>query len=168
MSDPLDDMPRLSLRRRELIAGAGALAAAAAAPAFAAEAAGKDAHAGHGKGRYFEAKAAKAHPALVAATQACLGDGEICLSHCFETFRMGDTTMADCAFAVQQMLQVCNAFGALAINDSKHLRALAPACIQVCEDCEQECRKHEDHQPECKACADACQALVVEARKLLA
>jgi Cys-rich four helix bundle protein (predicted Tat secretion target) len=152
-----------SLRRREVLAGAGALAALAAVPSLAAE----QEHAGHGKGRYFEAKAAKAHPALVKATNECLDTGDVCLSHCYETFRMGDTTMADCAFAVQQMVQVCTAFGSLALNDSKHLKALAPGCIAVCEDCEQECRKHEDHQAECKACAEACAALVREARKLL-
>jgi Cys-rich four helix bundle protein (predicted Tat secretion target) len=157
-----------ALRRREILAGAGALAAlAAAAPSLAAD----TSHAGHeqhGKGRYFEAKATKAHPALVKATNECLGTGDVCLAHCFETFRMGDTTMAECAFAVQQMLQVCRAFGYLALNDSKHLKALAPGCIEVCEGCELECRKHEDHQPECKACADACAALIQEARKLLA
>ena len=32
-------------------------------------------------------------------------------------------------------------------------------CKQVCKDCEKECRKHEEHI-ECKACADACAALV--------
>jgi Cys-rich four helix bundle protein (predicted Tat secretion target) len=158
-----------SLRRRDVLVGAGALAALAAAPALAAEPLGEDAHAGHeghGKGKYFEAKAAKAHPKLVTATRECIAKGQTCLSHCFETFRQGDTTMADCAFAVQQMLDVCQAFASLASFDSKHLRAFAPVCIQVCEDCEQECRKHEEHQPECKACADACAALVTEARKL--
>jgi Cys-rich four helix bundle protein (predicted Tat secretion target) len=157
-----------SLRRRDVLVGAGAFAALAAAPALAAEHEG-DAHAGHeghGKAKYFEAKAAKAHPALVAATRECLGSGETCISHCFETFRAGDTTMADCAFAVQQMLHVCTAFSYLASYDSKHLRAFAPVCIQVCLDCEEECRKHEEHQAECKACADACAALVKEAKKL--
>jgi Cys-rich four helix bundle protein (predicted Tat secretion target) len=64
------------------------------------------------------------------------------------------------------MLHVCTAFAYLAAYDSKHLRAMAPVCIEVCDDCEKECRKHEEHQAECKACADACAALIQEARKL--
>lgn len=168
-SAPDAESPAAPLRRRDVLLGAGALAALAAAPALAAEGdahAGHEGHEAHAKGRYFEAKATKAHPALVAATQDCLAKGQTCISHCLETFRLGDTTMADCAFAVQQMLHVCTAFAYLASYDSKHLRAFAPVCIQVCLDCEEECRKHEEHQVECKECADACAALVKEARKL--
>jgi len=156
-----------TLGRRELIAGAGALVGmAAASSAFASSHEGHAGHAGHGKGEYTEARAAKAHPEIVAAVDACLRAGRTCFSHCLETFRAGETNMADCAFAVEQMLQVCAATEALASYDSKHLKGLAAVCIDVCNDCEKECRKHEEHQPECKACADAC-ADVVEALRTL-
>lgn len=114
-----------------------------------------------------EAKAYKKHAAAVAAAEKCLETGRACLSHCFETFVDGDTTMAKCALSVEQMLHVCDAFASLAAHDSKRLGAMTRVCVGTCEDCEQECRVHEEHQAECKACADACAALVKEARKLV-
>jgi Cys-rich four helix bundle protein (predicted Tat secretion target) len=90
------------------------------------------------------------------------------MSHCLETFRKGDTTMAECARVVADMLPVCRSLAALASYDSPHLKALAEVCIAVCRDCEKECREHEEHQPECGACADACAALIEQARELSA
>jgi Cys-rich four helix bundle protein (predicted Tat secretion target) len=153
-----------ALGRRELLAAAGAAALlAGAGRAVGAE--GQE-H-GHEK-RYFDARAAKAHPALVAAANDCVAKGQVCISHCLETFRLGDTTMADCAAVVQEMLPVCTALGYLAAYDSRHLKDLARACIPVCESCEKECRVHEEHQRECKDCADACAVVIREAKKLLA
>lgn len=153
--------------RRDVLAGAGAIAGlAVAANASAQSGAGKDPHAGHGAKRYFDAKAAKSHPALFAATGECIASGQRCLSHCLETFRLGDTTMAECASAVDEMLHVCTAMSYLTVADSKHLRAMADVCIAVCDSCEKACREHEEHQAECRECADACAALIREAKKL--
>jgi len=157
-------IPASALGRRELLAAAGAAALlTGAGRAFAAEQEGHS----HGK-QYFDAKAAKAHAALVAAANECVAKGQICISHCLETFRLDDTTMAECASAVQEMLPVCTALGYLAAYDSRHLKDLARACIPVCETCEKECRVHEEHQIECKDCADACATVIREAKKLLA
>jgi Cys-rich four helix bundle protein (predicted Tat secretion target) len=157
------------LGRRELLAGAGALAGmAVAGSAWAASDDPHAGHSGHGAAKYSEAKAAKAHKKLVAAANECIATGRACFSHCLETFRGGDTTMADCAWSVEQMMHVCGAFEALASYDSRHLEELAVVCAKVCEDCEKECRVHEEHQPECEACADACAALVKQIRKLSA
>ena len=38
--------------------------------------------------------------------------------------------------------------------------------IAVCNDCADECRKHETKHPECKACGDSCVACVKEMKKL--
>lgn len=151
--------------RRDVIIGGGLLAAGLAAE----RAAGGEHSGSHAtQHKYFDAKRYKKHAGLVAVTNACITRGDACLSHCMETFLAGDTTMAECAFAVQQMLEVCRAMSALAAADSKHLGAMAGTCVAVCEDCERECRVHEDHQPECKACADACAALVAKAKPLAA
>jgi Cys-rich four helix bundle protein (predicted Tat secretion target) len=150
-------------RRELLLAGAGAAVLwMGAGRALAAE------HEQHGHEKhYFEAKAPRAHRALTVAANDCVAKGQVCLSHCFETFRLGDTTMAECATAVQEMLSVCTALGNLAAYDSRYLKDMARVCIPVCEGCEKECRIHEQHQPECKDCADACAVVVREARKLL-
>lgn len=159
------------LRRRDLLMGATLLAGATLGAAVSAAAA-DDPHQHHAPDasasdrRYSEATAFKRRADLVAATNECVARGQACLSHCMETFVQGDTTMAECARAVQEMLATCHAFAQLAANDSVVLGPMAQACIAVCEECEKQCRVHEEHQPECKACADACAALVREAKKL--
>jgi Cys-rich four helix bundle protein (predicted Tat secretion target) len=159
------------MRRRAVLAGATWLAGATLGAAGSAAAGEHEGHAAGSAGaagpRYSEAKAFKRRASLVAATNDCVSRGQACLSHCMETFVAGDTTMAECARAVQEMLATCQAFGVLAANDSVALRPMAQACIAVCEECEKQCRVHEDHQPECRECADACAALVREARKVL-
>lgn len=160
-----------NIRRREVLAAAGALAAVAGARlAGATEHQGHEGHGGgggRGEPRYFEAKAYKKRATLVEKTNDCVAKGQACLSHCMETFLQGDTTMAECAVAVQEMLAVCGAMAQVAANDSKNLKVVTQACIAVCETCEKICREHEEHQKECKACADACAALIQEARKVL-
>ena len=151
--------------RRDLLIGAGVVASVAVAgTAIAGTEAGSHAM----QHKYSEAQAYKKHVALVAATNECISKGQACISHCMETFRLGDTTMGECAFAVQQMLPVCTAMAYLAAYDSKRLKPMAETCVGVCEDCEKECRVHQEHQPECRACADACAAVIKEAKKLLA
>jgi Cys-rich four helix bundle protein (predicted Tat secretion target) len=162
------------LRRRQVLMGATLLAGATLSAAGRAAASEEDKHEGHhatgaagAKHRYTEAKAFKKRAAVVAVANECIARGQACLSHCMETFVQGDTTMAECARAVQEMLATCQAFAQLAANDSVVLKPMSQACIAVCEECEKQCRVHEDHQPECKACADACADLVREAKKLL-
>jgi len=152
-------------RRRVLSGAAGLATALAAGQALAA-----DPHAGHDhtEKRYLPGVRNKKRVALVKAAADCTAKGDACLSHCMETFVQGDTTMATCADAVQQMLPVCRAMSSLGAYDSKHLPDLARACIGVCTDCEKVCREHAEHQKECKDCADACAALIEECKKLLA
>lgn len=165
------------LRRRDVLMGATLLAGVTLTAAGRAVAEEGEGHEGHhmtgapgapgAKHQYSEAKAFKKRAAVVGVANECIARGQACLSHCMETFVSGDTTMAECARAVQEMLITCQAFSQLAANDSVVLKPMAQACIAVCEECEKQCRPHEDHQPECKACAEACADLVREAKKLL-
>lgn len=169
-SEKMDAQSRLPMSRRDVVLGAAALATAATTARMAAAAE----HEGHRTGapaaarKYTESVRYKKNAALVAAANECVARGQACISHCFETFLDGDTTMAECAVSVEQMLRVCNAMAYLAALDSKSLRPMAQACIAVCEDCEKECRVHEEHQKECRDCADACAALIQEAKKVAA
>jgi Cys-rich four helix bundle protein (predicted Tat secretion target) len=160
------------MSRRDVVLGAAALATAAATAriATAAEHEGHKTGAGAGTAehKYTEPKRYKKNAALVAAADECIARGQACISHCFETFLNGDTTMAECALSVEQMLRVCDAMAYLSAFDSKSLKPMAQACIAVCEDCEKECRVHEEHQKACRDCADACAALIKEARKVAA
>ena len=162
-NDRSNDSSQPGIGRRDLLIGAGLLAASAGIAGAEHHEHGHE----HGEGhKHFEAQRYKRRAELVAAAEECISKGRACISHCMETFLAGETAMAECAFAVQQMLPVCNATADLAAFDSTQLKAIARACIEVCKSCEDACRKHQDHHPECRACADACAALIAEAGKV--
>lgn len=105
---------------------------------------------------------------IIDAALECVKNGEACSQHCIELFKEGDTSVAACADAVQEMLASCNALAKLAAHNSRHLKAFVEACIGVCEDCEKECREHEDKHAECKACADSCANCIDACKEYLA
>jgi Cys-rich four helix bundle protein (predicted Tat secretion target) len=137
--------------RRELILGASTLLVAAGAPARAQQ------HV------HFEPK----HPKLVEAASHCVRTGEDCLRHCFDQFAKGDSSLAECARQVRELVIACSALSALASHDSKHLASFAAAVAAVCKSCEAECRKHEHHLA-CKVCADSCPPCIAECDNLRA
>ena len=93
------------------------------------------------------------HVELKAAAKNCVDVGDVCLKHLRTT---------------RAMLVVTTAMAGFAEQDAKHLKALAKVCLDVCTDCEAECRKHESHHVECKNCVQACVAMIVQVKKLLA
>ena len=106
------------------------------------------------------------HAALAKSALDCIHKGELCLSHCMELFKVGDTSVAECADSVQEMLTMCNALVDLAAHDSNYLVEFTKICEKVCTHCEKECRKHEDDHPECKACAESCVVCADECKKV--
>jgi Cys-rich four helix bundle protein (predicted Tat secretion target) len=105
--------------------------------------------------------------ALVRVALECAGTGELCLHHCFAEFAKGQTMLAQCAARVGEMIPVCKTLASLAALESAQLKAYAKICIDVCQACEDECRKHTAHAAICGQCADAC-AKVIAALKALA
>ena len=99
---------------------------------------------------------------------ACEKTGLACLNHCLESFMLGDTSMASCARSVDQMLSTCATLAKLSATNSSHLAMMARVALEVCVDCEKECRKHADHHAVCKACAEACAACAEECKKIAA
>ena len=85
----------------------------------------------------------------------CIKMGEICNQHCMHMFQMGDTTLADCAIAVQELIAANTAVLKFAANNSCHLTMFIEATIKVCESCAEECEKHDKHI-QCKDCGEAC------------
>jgi Cys-rich four helix bundle protein (predicted Tat secretion target) len=144
-------------RRDLLLIGAGAIAmeAVGVGIASAAEGAPKSADA-----------PGLAHSAFRKTAQGCVDAGTACLQHCLILLGKGDTSLAECAQAVNEMLAVCKAIGPLAAADSKHLKSAARLCLDVCTDCEKACRPHIDHHAVCKACAEACTTTIAEAKKI--
>ncbi|HVO31141.1 MAG TPA: four-helix bundle copper-binding protein [bacterium] len=112
---------------------------------------------------------APAHPApndaLAAAASACADKAEACLQHCLQMLGNGETAFAACAEAVQDAIASSRSLATLAAAGSKHMKAFAKVCIDVCKDCETECRKHAEKHPICKECADACVKMIQECGK---
>jgi Cys-rich four helix bundle protein (predicted Tat secretion target) len=131
------------MNRREALFATGALIAAGAA--VAAEEHSHHHHAG-------------THPwqAVLDTAGICIEKGEICLTHCIMLLGEGDKTMAACATSVREMLASCRALITLAGAESKFAPKLAALCVDVCKNCEAECKKHATKHTPCKECMDSC------------
>ncbi len=152
----------VSVPRRNLLIGAAALGTLSGMAVFGRANAEEQSHQHHqhtidqGRARIIE------HAA------DCVTKGEICVAHCLELFKTGDTSVAECADTVHEMLASCTAMGKLAAYDSRHLKDFVRVCIGVCEDCEKACREHENKHAECKACADSCTDCIRVCKEYLA
>lgn len=107
------------------------------------------------------------HKAVIDTASACIAKGEVCVAHCIDLMKGGDTAMADCMQSVSIMMPMCAALVRLAALDAKRLKELAAVCKNVCADCEAECKKHADKHAVCKACMDSCTACIKECKALL-
>jgi Cys-rich four helix bundle protein (predicted Tat secretion target) len=105
------------------------------------------------------------HSSLGGAAGNCITQGEVCVNHCLTLLSTGDTSLGACAKSANQMLAVCTALQGLANQDSKHLPALAKVALVACQECADECKKHEVHTA-CKNCRDACLATIAEIKKI--
>lgn len=145
--------------RRELLMGAAALAVAATTGrAFAAE---------HDHSMHDHHAMSSRNDMLIAAAADCVAKANICLQHCLVLLGQGDQSMAACAKSSSQTAALCAALQQLASAESKHLPKLAKVAMDVCKECEEECKKTEKH-PECKACKEACVACYEECKKIAA
>ena len=106
------------------------------------------------------------HQALIDAGLDCVNRGEVCADHCIEMLSDGDTSLKDCLRTVSAMLPMCATLARLAAQDAKRLKEFAKVCIDVCADCEAECKKHQDEHAVCKACAKSCATCIAECKKL--
>jgi len=108
------------------------------------------------------------YKALLDATTGCMNAGEICLAHCIDLLSAGDTSMADCAHNVNQMLAVCTALHKLAAQESKYVPALAKIATETCKSCMEACKKHADMHQQCKDCMNSCETCSKECAKVAA
>jgi Cys-rich four helix bundle protein (predicted Tat secretion target) len=145
--------------RRHVLTAMGALAAVGGFPlAAAAEAV---------KGHVHGADAGKTGDSFSAAAADCVTVGNACLAHIFQTFKSGDTSLAQCGMLVENTIAVCEAAVKLTLNDSPHAKAMANVCMKECEDCAEECRKHAKQHAICADMAKSCEATAAAARKFI-
>jgi Cys-rich four helix bundle protein (predicted Tat secretion target) len=143
--------------RREILMGGGVLAALLAARAGAA-----DEHVHDSADHSHHVHGAQKYAALVAAAADCVKTGQVCIDHCLDMFAQGDNATAACARSVNQLLPVCAALQQLAAQNSRYLPRYASLAREICRDCEQECRKHENQHASCRDCAQSCAACAKE------
>ena len=144
------------MNRRDLLIAGAALTLAAQRAAAGEETTGRDAHSVHNMA------AMSKHRLLVVAASECANTAQVCLNHCLMTFAEGNTELAKCAQAVNEVQAACRVLVDLGNIESTHLPAFAKAAIQVCKDCKTECDRHAAKHEVCKACADACEKCAEE------
>ncbi len=146
------------MNRREALLGSVALAGAAmVAKAQAAEMDHQHHH--HNASPYAD---------LVAAAADCIQKGQACINHCLYLLGKGEKEMAACAKSVNQVLSICDALQQLANQESSHVPKLAALAMEICKECEDECKKHADKHEACKACGESCAACYKECKKIAA
>ena len=148
--------------RREMLKGAagGLMLAAAGNSVFAAEGSQHSSHQHmHGMSK---------NQSLIDAAADSIKKGMACLQHCIELMSMGDAELGKCATKVNDMLAVCTAIEQLASYNSLHLAKMAKVAMDVCKDCENECRKFEKKHDVCLASAESCAACFNECKKIAA
>lgn len=104
---------------------------------------------------------------LIAAAADCTLKANLCLQHCIVLLGKGETDMAACARSASQAAAICTALQQLAFSNAKQLPQLAKVAMDICKECEDECKKTERH-PECKACKEACIACYRECKAIAA
>ncbi len=147
------------MNKREWMTSSAALAMAAVAGKASAQAAP---HAHH------HMMGADPNAALIAAAADCVVKGQICLTHCLIALADGEKDMFGCSKAVSQTLAVCAALQGLATQQSPYLKAQAKIALDICLECEKECRKHETKHKQCKDCGDACAVCAKQCKAIAA
>lgn len=149
--------------RREMlkVATGGLMLAAAGNAAFAAEKTKQPA--GH------QHMHVKKNQGLIDAAADSVKIGQACLQHNLEILSQGDNKgMAICAMRVNDMIAACAAIEQLANYNSPHVPKMAKVVMDICQDCEKECRKFEKEHEICKQAADACVTCFNECKKITA
>ena len=151
------------MNRRQFIGGTAAISLAAATTLA-------NAHGNHDHGSHSHAvnSTDNAYEAARKAAGHCVSAGQVCLTHCITLLSKGDTSMKDCAAAVNQMLALCGAMQNLAAQNSRLTPSLAKVCIEACKQCAAACQKHAAHHAECKACYESCLNCIQACEKIAA
>jgi Cys-rich four helix bundle protein (predicted Tat secretion target) len=155
----------MNMERRDFLKSAVAMATIAAAGTAMAEEHKMDMNHDH-KNMAGMNHHANPNQKLIAAAADCVAKANLCLQHCLTLLGDGDKSMAACAKSSSQVSAICTALGQFAAGQSKNLSQLAKVAMEVCKDCEEECKKTNKH-PECKACEESCAACYKECKALV-
>jgi Cys-rich four helix bundle protein (predicted Tat secretion target) len=155
------------MRRREFILGSGAALAAIGATRAVAQTQDQQ-QGGGGAPTKGTAPGYAKNKELADAAAECVQTGTVCAEHCATLLRSGDKSIAKCSVSVAQLVPMCRALEALAIQDASQLKAHAPTCAKVCRDCEAACKVHASHHESCQRCMESCNRCAQACEKMTA
>jgi Cys-rich four helix bundle protein (predicted Tat secretion target) len=152
------------MNRRELLLGALAMATVATTgKTIAAE--NEHEHMNMGMGMTHDHHS-NLNEKLIAVASDCVLKANICVQHFIVAMGQGEKDLAACAKSSSEVIAICTALQQLASAGSSKLPALAKVAMDICKDCEEECKKTDKH-PQCKACGEACAACYKECKALV-
>ncbi|MDH5720993.1 MAG: four-helix bundle copper-binding protein [Spirochaetia bacterium] len=104
---------------------------------------------------------------LADAASECVAYAEMCVAHCVELVKNGDTSIAECIATANEVIAACKALSSLANYNSMHIKDFAKACKGLCGHCEYECKKHASRHEACRECAESCARCVEAIKRIL-
>ncbi|SER94223.1 protein of unknown function [Gracilibacillus ureilyticus] len=102
------------------------------------------------------------HQELIQTLHDCMAE----CNHCFDACLQEDDVkmMAKCIRLDRECADICNYLEQAISRNSPYVSDLAAVCAKICEDCGNECKKHDtDH---CQKCAEACFKCAEACKKL--
>ncbi len=100
---------------------------------------------------------------LIKALQNCIQHCNYCADACLDVDNV--KMMVNCIRTDRACAEVCNTLLKLLSSNFEEIEDLVRSCKNICNQCADECGKHDmDH---CKACAKACKECAIECEKYL-
>lgn len=93
---------------------------------------------------------------LLLKLSECTAACDICADACLDEDNL--EKMISCIRTDRDCAAICTLTSAYVSRNSRYTEAALRLCIDVCRDCEAECKKHE--AAHCQQCADSCRACI--------
>ena len=101
---------------------------------------------------------------LIHALGNCINHCNYCADACLDEDDV--KMMVDCIRLDRVCAEVCSTLNQLLVTNYSNVDDLVRYCIKVCDECAEECGKHDAQH--CKDCAEACRKCSEECKKFLA
>jgi Domain of Unknown Function (DUF326) len=101
---------------------------------------------------------------LLAALQACVAACEYCASACLQEDHV--QMMTHCISLDRDCADICALTARFVARGSEHAPHLLRECAEICQQCADECGRHQHEH--CQQCADACRRCAEACRQTMA
>lgn len=92
------------------------------------------------------------HQEIIRQLNDCANESNHCFNACLQEEEVN--MMAPCIKLVRDCADICQFTASMLARGSEHAHHLLKECAVICQDCAEECAKHDyDH---CKKCTEVC------------